>query len=62
MLVLIAPLMLPHPIAIPRVTLRLYDPSTFPATHALDKSYIVMENQKRDISYTELAKQDQKVE
>lgn len=31
----IAPLMFPNPMAIPSVTLRLYDPSTLLATHAL---------------------------
>lgn len=36
MLAVTAPLMLPNPIAIPSVTLRLYDPSTLLATQALD--------------------------
>lgn len=30
-----APLRFPHPIAIPRVALRLYEPSTLLDTHAL---------------------------
>ena len=36
MLAVIAPLMLPKPIAIPRVTLRLYVPSTLFASQAME--------------------------